>query len=339
MNSVEIIKRAAKSEKLNHAYLAPVYSGTNLRHYGSELAQEILCSPSEVTCRNKVIKNIHPDLTWLSVPNNKSKISINQVADIISSAVHAPTESQKRVYLIEKADDFSLEAANSMLKILEEPPEYVYFLMLTEDLDQLLDTIVSRCQQLPRGGLTVNGLSQLLRAEGFSEQQAEYLMTVVNNRADLADDLLSDCPENPEERMKDYLNEYRALSLVELTEKYCQASDLIEKDVVAKLFHQDICTAGSAQIIESVKLLKNRSELELRYLMTKGLLYWRKDLRATLSENDLASSSESCTESLRRADILEKAIRYISTNANVQLLLEATFLKLSMPGSSLVNEL
>lgn len=339
MNSVEILKRAAKSDKLNHAYLAPVYSGTNLRHYGSELAQEILCLPSEVGCRNKVIKKVHPDLTWLSVPNNKNKISINQVADVISTAVHAPTESQKKVYVIEKADDFSLEAANSMLKILEEPPEYVYFLMLTEDLTQLLDTILSRCQQLPRGGLTVDGLSQLIRAEGFTPEQAEYLMDVVNNRADLADDLLSDCPENPKERMEDYVDEYRSLGLLELADKYCEGSNLIEKDVLGKLFHRSICTAGRAQIIESVKLLKGLPQSDLRYLMTKGLLYWREELATSVREQNLAVSSEGCTESLRRAEILEKAIRHLSTNANLQLLLEATFLKLSTPGSSLVNEL
>lgn len=333
MNSVEILANAAESDKLNHAYLAPVYPGTNLRHYGAELAQEILCGPSQKNCRDKVIRETHPDLSWLTVLDNKSKISIGQVEKVILSSTHAPIESERKVYMVDRVEDFSTEAANSILKILEEPPEFVYFILLTEDPNRLLPTILSRCQDLPAGGLTAEGLSQFLETRGFSAEERDYLISAVNYRADLVDRVLEEEISDPLSLKKEYEEKFAGRDLIELAKDFSNSTDVVEKDVAGKLFHEALPDAGKSEIIQSVKAVKGLPEPELEYLLTKGLLYWRRSARNMVSGSGTEGAEYRLT--VRRAKAFDSALRRLETNANLQLLLEATFLKMTNSDSSL----
>ena len=65
---------------------------------------------------------------------------------VISAASKTPFESQRRVFVIERVDELGDEAANRMLKTLEEPPSFVHLILLTDRLVEVLPTIRSRCQ-------------------------------------------------------------------------------------------------------------------------------------------------------------------------------------------------
>ncbi len=99
------------------------------------------------TCESdisKAVRGIHPDIIELTPPEGKERIGIGQVRDVIRSAQFAPTQSDCKVCLIANAEGLTIEAANALLKILEEPPRGLRFILLAEHPSDLLPTIVSR---------------------------------------------------------------------------------------------------------------------------------------------------------------------------------------------------
>ncbi len=95
---------------------------------------------------HKAEQAVHADIKY-AYPEKKSKTySIDQMRDIAKDAYICPNEANAKIYIFEEADNrLSVIAQNSFLKLLEEPPQNVYFILLCENAKRLLDTILSRC--------------------------------------------------------------------------------------------------------------------------------------------------------------------------------------------------
>ncbi|MBS3736788.1 hypothetical protein KGY72_06435 [Candidatus Bipolaricaulota bacterium] len=327
MNSIDIVSQAAKRDELTHAYLAPVRSGTNLKSYAAELGQIILCSPDDKECRGKVVRDTHPDFIRVEVLNDNSKISINQVEEIISSSSYSPVECQKKLYAINRAEDLSLEAANSLLKILEDPPKFVYFLVLTESPNSLLPTIISRCQQLPRGGTSLEGMKDLLSGKGFVDREVEFLTEVVNRRANLLDDLLEEDVESPLERREEALKEFKDSDLVDLAKNIVDRDSYIVRDVLARIIFSKLSEANRFQLISSAGKLAKLSRKDLEWFLEKGLNIYRDKYREGITEG--GSSRGGSKASLRKVRVLDRSLGRLYLNVNTQLLLESVLLTLA----------
>jgi DNA polymerase-3 subunit delta' len=88
----------------------------------------------------------HPDLTWVS-PSGAHEILVSDIDQpVVAAASKTPFESARRVFVIERVDELGDEAANRMLKTLEEPAAFVHLILLTDRLVDVLPTIRSRCQ-------------------------------------------------------------------------------------------------------------------------------------------------------------------------------------------------
>ncbi len=328
MNSLDLIAQAKKEDRLTHAYLAPVKQGTALENYAAELSRVILCPRNDDECGGKVLRNTHPDFFWITVLNDKSKISINQVEDVISSSSYSPQESDKKVYAIGKAEDLSLEAANSLLKILEDPPGFVYFLLLTENRNNLLPTILSRCQQLPEGGTELSGMRDALSESGFNQAAVDYLMGVVNNRADLLDQLLETGPNKPLEYRDEVVENYGNSGLGDLGASLVEAEDLIEKDGLARLIFRNIYGADRYEVLTLAEHLKGLPDDQLAWFLERGLNLYRDAYRKKLSERTDSRDSRSARDYVEMAKAISDGIEGLKTNANVQLLVESLCLQL-----------
>lgn len=117
--------------------------------------QIILDISKHFTCKNsvkpcgvcniciKTDKNINPDIYVLD--NADKIISIDDIRKIIKDAYIPPNESEKKVYIIKNAQNMNINSSNACLKILEEPPFHVRFILSVDDENMLLDTILSRC--------------------------------------------------------------------------------------------------------------------------------------------------------------------------------------------------
>lgn len=327
MNSVDVISQAAERDELTHAYLAPVRSGTNLKSYAAELGQIILCSPGDKECRGKVVRDTHPDFIRVKVLNDNTKISINQVEEIISSSSYSPVESNKKLYVLNRAEDLSLQGANSLLKILEDPPEFVYFLLLTESPNSLLPTIISRCQQLPRGGTSVEGMKDLLSSKGFDEQEVNLLVEVVNRRANLLDDLLEEDLESPLEKREEVMKEFEDSELIDLSKNIVDSDSYLVRDVLARIIFSKLQEAGRFQLVTSAGKLATLSRDDLEWFLEKGLNVYRERYREGVTEG--GSSGNDNRASLREVRVIDSALGSLTFNVNAQLLLESVLLTLA----------
>ncbi len=134
--------------RASHAYLFYGPAGAGKRAAARALAAELLTTGSRdpASARARVLSGSHPDLTWV-VPSGAHEILISDIDQpVIASVSKTPFEASRRVFVIERVDELGDEAANRMLKTLEEPAWFVHMILLTDRLTEVLPTISSRCQ-------------------------------------------------------------------------------------------------------------------------------------------------------------------------------------------------
>jgi DNA polymerase III subunit delta' len=187
-----ILERALASGQLRHAYLLHGPTGVGKYTLATTFAQAALCQrrqPGEAepcgacaACR-KVAHGNHPDLTLIEPPNGKRWIRIDDVREALQLTNHAPSESAYRIVIIPEADRLREGGANTLLKMLEEPPEGVIFLLLVNDADTVLPTILSRCQLIALRPLAFDEISEALRERwGVAPDAAARLAGLANGR-------------------------------------------------------------------------------------------------------------------------------------------------------------
>ena len=142
--------------RLPHACLISAPTREACLEKAKELAMAAVCSgegqrPCGI-CRDcrKVQAGVHPDVITLSRPTDdkgkqKQNITVDQIRALSADAVVLPNEAQRKVYLIDEAESMNPAAQNAALKLLEEPPAHVVFLLCAVKPMQLLETVRSRC--------------------------------------------------------------------------------------------------------------------------------------------------------------------------------------------------
>ena len=109
----------------------------------------------------RVLVQVHPDVLVIPPDPPQLLIKLGQVRTMIQGAQYLPSEAPRKIFIITAAT-FMKEAANSLLKILEEPPDYVHIIICAENPGELLPTIRSRCAMVRLGALPVEELEMLL---------------------------------------------------------------------------------------------------------------------------------------------------------------------------------
>ena len=138
----------APGGKASHAYLFHGPGGAGKRSVARAMAAELLAqgSPDPTSARMRAMSGAHPDLTWVA-PSGAHEILVGDIdGPVVGAASKTPFEAGCRVFVIEHVDELGDEAANRMLKTLEEPASFVHLILLTTRLVEVLPTIRSRCQ-------------------------------------------------------------------------------------------------------------------------------------------------------------------------------------------------
>ncbi|USF27184.1 hypothetical protein N510_002130 [Firmicutes bacterium ASF500] len=142
---------------LSHAYMISGPAGAGKHTLARLLAAAMLCTgPGEKPCGRcgpcvKTAKGLHPDVILVDGPGEGKPITVDQVRQLRADAYIRPNEGERKVYLLERADQMNPSAQNAMLKLLEEGPPYAAFLLLAENAGGLLETVRSRCESLALG--------------------------------------------------------------------------------------------------------------------------------------------------------------------------------------------
>ena len=149
---LSLLDYSLKTNAIAHAYLL-----AGPRHVGKgtlaiNLAQALNCDGPELPCGQcrscqRILEGKHADVTPIGL-DSKTEIGIDDIRGLQRLANLPPYEGKCKVFIIEDAEYLSTEAANSLLKILEEPPPRVVWLLLAAEEEHILPTIISRCQRL-----------------------------------------------------------------------------------------------------------------------------------------------------------------------------------------------
>ena len=143
-----VLAPALSSRPPSHAYLFHGPSGTGKRAIAREFAAALLMDgardPGGVA--ERVARGSHPDLSWVT-PSGAAEMLVSDIEEpVVAAATRTPFESLRRVFVIEAVETMNDQTANRMLKTLEEPPDFVHLLLLTDRREDVLETIASRCQ-------------------------------------------------------------------------------------------------------------------------------------------------------------------------------------------------
>ena len=222
---ITILQNALTKDRLSHAYIFTGRQGVGKGSTAFEFAKAANCleknddaCDSCLSCR-KANNGNHPDIKEIKADG--SAIKIDQIRELQQEIMYKPYESKKKVYIIHQAEDLTLSAANSLLKTLEEPPDYAIIILLVNNLNQLLATTISRCQLLRFKRISYDLIKKnLVQDYDLSPAKGQLIASLADGRYDYACQLV----ENEEqleirEEIIQFLIEFSNIDKVELFEK------------------------------------------------------------------------------------------------------------------------
>jgi len=174
---IEQLQKEMRQEKVAHAYLFSGIEGIGKKRVAFGLAQALNCTSSnEIPCEKcsacqKIAKCIHPDVSLIE-PDGKV-IKVDVLRDLKQKAYLHPLEGKSKVFILEDAHKMTESSQNALLKILEEPPQQTYFILLTHQSNRLLPTIRSRSRLTEFNPLAEEIIEGKLVQDGISVDEAK----------------------------------------------------------------------------------------------------------------------------------------------------------------------
>jgi DNA polymerase III subunit delta' len=320
---LKMLKNSLLKHRVAHAYLLEGIRGTGKKEIALLITKALFCDsllegfkPCE-TCHNcrRINSGNHPDVHKVE-PDGLS-IKKQQIQDLQEEFSKKGVESSRKVYMISDADKMSVSAANSLLKFLEEPNSQTTAFLLSEQPQQLLPTILSRCQILSFKPLSPLAMINQLTENGIDPMKAPLLAQLTNN-----------------------LDEANELNV---DDWFAQAQKIVLKlyEVLRKNPLEAMVTLQGDWFSHFKEKEQINRGLDLLLLIFKDLLYIQLDKQEQIvfkAESDRLRQFALETSGRRLSDqmsaILE-AKRKLAANMNPQLMMEELVLNLQ-EGSSFV---
>ena len=179
------LEKTIQSGNISHSYLFLGIDGIGKKEIAKEFSKKLLCNNKEENCQCKSCicfeTQNHPDFKIIN--EEDETIKINTIRELVSTVYEKPIMSKNKIYIINSADKMTKEAQNSLLKTLEEPPEYTIIILIASNTDMLLNTIKSRCTKITFEKLTPSEILEILKEQSkeipdISEKMFDFLMEV-----------------------------------------------------------------------------------------------------------------------------------------------------------------
>lgn len=182
----KIIMNSIRENRVSHAYLIHGARGTGKKRLSTLLVMTLFCINKDgvepcQTCTmcKRIQSGNHPDVHW--VVREASFIKNEQIVNLRKEFAFSSMESDRKIYIIEDADLMTNNAANRLLKFLEEPDTETTAILLTSNVQAILPTIQSRCQLIDLQPLDTALFQRKLQNLQISVDNARFLSALTNN--------------------------------------------------------------------------------------------------------------------------------------------------------------
>ncbi len=149
-NVKSVVTNFIKSGRIPHAILIEGDDPEMSIKLSEYISAACLCESEDAPCGvcqncQNAGKNTHPDISYIAPLSGKKFISVKQLRELRAEAFVKPHSAARRVFIINEAQRMNEQAQNAFLKVLEEPPKNVVFILIVPSKSMLLDTVISRC--------------------------------------------------------------------------------------------------------------------------------------------------------------------------------------------------
>lgn len=191
---IRTLQNQIENNRINHAYLFCGTRGTGKTTTAKIFARAINCVGQDIKPCNEC-SVCQPILNGTSVNvieiDAASNNGVDNIRDIIEEVKYPPTDCKYKVYIIDEVHMLSAGAFNALLKTLEEPPEYVVFILATTDPQKMPVTVLSRCQRFDFHRINKETMVEVLK-EYMAEEKAKVTDDAIEYIAELSDGAMRD---------------------------------------------------------------------------------------------------------------------------------------------------
>lgn len=345
---VTTLRNQIKTGRIGHAYLFCGTRGTGKTSVAKIFARAANCEqPVEgspcgecAMCRT-IAAGASMNVMEIDAASNNG---VDNIREIVDEVTYSPAEGKYKVYIIDEVHMLSIGAFNALLKTLEEPPEYVIFILATTEVHKIPVTIMSRCQRYDFKRITVETITELLN-KLIAEEQVEAEEKAIHYIAKSADGALRDALSLLDQCIAFYFGQ-------KLTyDKVLEVLGAVDTEVFSRMFRAclDGNVAGCVELLEEI-VMQGR---ELGQFVVDFTWYLRNLLLMKTSdgtEDVIDASAENMARLKEEATITDVNIimRYIRIFSELsgqikyavqkRVLIEIALIKLCKPGMETDNQ-
>ncbi len=310
------ISRDVSEGTVSHAYIIEGPEGIGRHTLAKNIAAALSCTSEgqvpcgKCKCCQKILSDNSPDVKTVGFIDDKVTIGVDQIREIKEDMATFPGELKVKVYIIENAESLTVQAQNSFLLSLEEPPEYVRFFLICESANSLLETVRSRAPTLRMSRLGTDEVESYIlkndsRARSLAEEEPETFKTIIH----ASDGCIG-----------------RARALLGGRERKA----LLEERRIAEEVISLLSTPNRTEAMELLSLLGNKRVSVIKYLTSveyaiRDLILLKKSENVSLCfYTDKEAAQEIATHFTSQSlislyDAISEAVSELESNSNVKL--------------------
>ena len=338
---ITTLKNQIKADRIGHAYLFCGTRGTGKTTVAKIFAKAVNCqnpvdgSPcGECAMCKSISAGTSMNVIEIDAASNNG---VDNIREIREEVTYRPTEGRYKVYIIDEVHMLSAGAFNALLKTLEEPPEYVIFILATTEVHKIPITILSRCQHYDFKRISIETITDRMR-ELMEEEHVEVEERALRYVAKVADGSMRDALSLLDQCIAFHLGEVLTYDFV------LEVLGAVDTDIFSRLL-RDVIGRNVPKVLDTIDELIMQGR-ELSQLAADFTWYLRNLLLAKTSDNledVLDVSTENMKQLQEEAEMIDNdtLLRYIRVFSELsgklkfatqkRVLLEVAFIKLCVP--------